>query len=211
MLAAAREAAAHERKKDAEFVAAAVDRLKAKGAVLMMPDKRKFVALIAPIQDEVAKELKMTDLLQTGPQPREVRRACVDHLLARLEQWLLPLLGALLAFITLGVFIQVVLRYVFATSFLWGEELSLFAFIWCVFLGAAICVAGGAPISRSTIFAGDPERPRRRRAAAGGRPLRPGVTRGDGGRRLAVLAAQRRSGCRRRSASPCSCRPSSSR
>ena len=64
----------------------------------------------------------------------------VDRLLARLEQWLLPLLGALLAFITVGVFIQVVLRYAFATSFLWGEELSLFAFIWCIFIGAAICV-----------------------------------------------------------------------
>jgi TRAP-type C4-dicarboxylate transport system permease small subunit len=24
-------------------------------------------------------------------------------------------------------------------SFLWGEELSLFAFIWCVFLGTAVC------------------------------------------------------------------------
>lgn len=59
---------------------------------------------------------------------------------ARLERLLLPLLGALLAFITIGVFAQVVLRYVFARSFLWGEELSLFAFIWCVYLGAAICV-----------------------------------------------------------------------
>jgi TRAP-type C4-dicarboxylate transport system permease small subunit len=64
----------------------------------------------------------------------------VDRLLARIEQWLLPLLAGLLAFITVGVFVQVVLRYAFATSFLWGEELSLFAFIWCVFLGAAICV-----------------------------------------------------------------------
>ena len=64
----------------------------------------------------------------------------IDRLLARIEQWLLPLLGALLAFITIGVFVQVVLRYVFAKSFLWGEELSLFAFIWCIFLGAAVCV-----------------------------------------------------------------------
>lgn len=52
----------------------------------------------------------------------------------------MPLLAGLLALITVGVFVQVVLRYAFATSFLWGEELSLFAFIWCVFLGAAICV-----------------------------------------------------------------------
>ncbi|HEX2116001.1 MAG TPA: TRAP transporter small permease [Alphaproteobacteria bacterium] len=64
----------------------------------------------------------------------------MDRLLARIERWLLPLLAGLLAFITVGVFVQVVLRYAFATSFLWGEELSLFAFIWCIFLGAAICV-----------------------------------------------------------------------
>jgi TRAP-type C4-dicarboxylate transport system permease small subunit len=63
----------------------------------------------------------------------------VEKLFDRLERALEPVLGALLAFITVGVFIQVVLRYVFAKSFLWGEELSLFAFIWCVFLGTAVC------------------------------------------------------------------------
>ena len=65
VLDAAKEASTHERKKDAEFVAAAADRLKSKGAVLTTPDKSKFVALIAPIQDELAKELKATDLLET--------------------------------------------------------------------------------------------------------------------------------------------------
>ena len=64
VLDAAIEASAHERKKDAELVAAAADRLKAKGAVLTTPDKAKFISLIAPIQDDVAKELKATDLLQ---------------------------------------------------------------------------------------------------------------------------------------------------
>ena len=63
----------------------------------------------------------------------------MERFFARLERVLGPLLAALLAFITIGVFIQVVLRYVFALSFLWGEELSLFAFIWCVFLGSAVC------------------------------------------------------------------------
>lgn len=63
----------------------------------------------------------------------------MERLYARLERWLEPLLAALLAFVTLGVFIQVVLRYAFAQSFLWGEELSLFAFIWAVYLGAAAC------------------------------------------------------------------------
>jgi len=63
VLDSALQAAAHERKKDAELVAAA-DRLKCKGAVLTTPDKTKFIALIAPIQDEVAAELKAADLLQ---------------------------------------------------------------------------------------------------------------------------------------------------
>jgi TRAP-type C4-dicarboxylate transport system permease small subunit len=67
--------------------------------------------------------------------------ARVDRALEAIEQWIIiPLLAGLLAFITIGVFIQVVMRYVFATSFLWGEELSLFAFIWSVFLGAVVGV-----------------------------------------------------------------------
>ncbi len=63
VLDAGLEASVHERKKDAEFVAAAANTVKAKGAVLTSPDKAKFIALIAPIQDEVAKELKATELL----------------------------------------------------------------------------------------------------------------------------------------------------
>ena len=63
----------------------------------------------------------------------------MDRFFALLERVLEPVLAGLLAFITIGVFIQVVLRYVFAMSFLWGEELSLFAFIWCVYLGTAVC------------------------------------------------------------------------
>ncbi|HEV8674329.1 MAG TPA: TRAP transporter small permease [Methylomirabilota bacterium] len=62
----------------------------------------------------------------------------MERLLIRLERGLLPLLAGLLAFITLGIFIQVCLRYLFSVAFIWGEELSLFAFIWCVFLGAAV-------------------------------------------------------------------------
>jgi TRAP-type C4-dicarboxylate transport system substrate-binding protein len=64
VIEAAQEASAHERKKDAELVAAAAERLASRGAVLTAPDKAKFIALIAPIQDEVAKELKATDVLQ---------------------------------------------------------------------------------------------------------------------------------------------------
>lgn len=64
----------------------------------------------------------------------------MEQLLIRLERTLLPVLAFLLAVITIGVFIQVCMRYLLAVSFLWGEEFSLFAFIWCVFLGAAINV-----------------------------------------------------------------------
>jgi tripartite ATP-independent transporter DctP family solute receptor len=64
VLQAGKEAAVHERKKDAELVAAAADRLKSKGAVLTSPDKVRFIKLMAPIQDEVARELKATELLQ---------------------------------------------------------------------------------------------------------------------------------------------------
>jgi tripartite ATP-independent transporter DctP family solute receptor len=63
VLQAGLEASVHERKKDAEFVAAAANTLKARGAILTSPDKAKFIALIAPIQDEVAREFKATDLL----------------------------------------------------------------------------------------------------------------------------------------------------
>jgi len=64
----------------------------------------------------------------------------VESFLDLVERLVRPLLAFLLAFITIGIFIVVVARYIFATSFLFGEELSLFAFIWCVFLGAALCV-----------------------------------------------------------------------
>ena len=64
----------------------------------------------------------------------------MERYLVAIERGLMPLLAGLLAFITIGVFVQVCLRYLFKVAFLWGEELSLFAFIWCVFLGAAINV-----------------------------------------------------------------------
>lgn len=64
----------------------------------------------------------------------------MERLLFRIEQGLMPVLAALLGLITALVFTQVVLRYVFSVAFMWGEELPLFAFIWCVFLGAAVNV-----------------------------------------------------------------------
>jgi tripartite ATP-independent transporter DctP family solute receptor len=62
--AAAKEASAYERKRDAELNVEAVERMKARGAQVVVPDRGKFAERIAPIQDEVAQNLKMTDVLQ---------------------------------------------------------------------------------------------------------------------------------------------------
>lgn len=69
-----------------------------------------------------------------------IRLHPMERFLNRCERALRVLLAGLLFVITAGVFVQVCLRYLFSLSFLWGEELSLFSFIWCVFLGAAIGV-----------------------------------------------------------------------
>jgi tripartite ATP-independent transporter DctP family solute receptor len=63
VLEAGREASAHERKRDAELNTEAIDRMKQKGTAFIVPDRAKFSALIAPIQDEVAQTQKMTDVL----------------------------------------------------------------------------------------------------------------------------------------------------
>ncbi len=52
-----------QRKRDTELNADAVDRMKSKGATFVIPDRGRFLALIAPIQDEVAGTLKMNDVL----------------------------------------------------------------------------------------------------------------------------------------------------
>jgi TRAP-type C4-dicarboxylate transport system permease small subunit len=64
----------------------------------------------------------------------------MDRMLNIAEGAIRRMLALLLAFITIGTFVQVVLRYTAGTSFLWAEELSVFAFIWCIFLGAVINV-----------------------------------------------------------------------
>ena len=63
LLDAGAEASVIQRKRDTELNAEAVDRMKAKGTTFVVPDKARFLALIAPIQDEVATTLKMNDVL----------------------------------------------------------------------------------------------------------------------------------------------------
>jgi len=64
LLAAAKDAAVFERKRDAELNAEAIERMRAKGAQIVEPNRASFSARIAPIQDDVAATLKMTDVLE---------------------------------------------------------------------------------------------------------------------------------------------------
>jgi tripartite ATP-independent transporter DctP family solute receptor len=64
LLEAAEMAAQTERDVDAELNAAAISRMKDKGVAVVQPDKSAFAAKVAAIQDEVAAELGMTDVLE---------------------------------------------------------------------------------------------------------------------------------------------------
>ncbi len=61
----------------------------------------------------------------------------VDNILARGEAWTLI---ALVAAMTVTVFLQVIYRYVLAQPLQWSEELARFLFVWIALLGAALCV-----------------------------------------------------------------------
>lgn len=45
-----------------------------------------------------------------------------------------------LALMTILVFVQVVMRYVFQNSLAWSEELSRYLFLWCSWIGASYAV-----------------------------------------------------------------------
>ncbi len=63
LLETARDASTYERKRDTELNADSIERMKSKGAKIVQPDQAKFAALVGPIQDEVARDLKMEDVL----------------------------------------------------------------------------------------------------------------------------------------------------
>ena len=45
-----------------------------------------------------------------------------------------------LALMTILIFIQVVMRYVFANSLSWSEEMARYLFLWCSWIGASYAV-----------------------------------------------------------------------
>jgi tripartite ATP-independent transporter DctP family solute receptor len=64
VLKAGQDASIQQRARDAELNAAALDRMKSRGALVVVPEREKFAALLVPIQDQVATDLKMTDVLE---------------------------------------------------------------------------------------------------------------------------------------------------
>lgn len=46
----------------------------------------------------------------------------------------------MLAFMTVLIFLQVIMRYVFHNSLSWSEELGRYCFIWLSWIGASYCV-----------------------------------------------------------------------
>src|SRR5574341_795468 len=68
----------------------------------------------------------------------------MDTIVKRLNRLLETALCLLMAGLMALAFIQVVLRYVFGSSFFWAEEVILFAFTWVIFLAASVDLERGA-------------------------------------------------------------------
>lgn len=47
---------------------------------------------------------------------------------------------AALAVMASCVFLQVIMRYAFATALQWTEEVAAFSMVWAVYMGAALCI-----------------------------------------------------------------------
>lgn len=63
--------------------------------------------------------------------------------LDRLTQIINVIVAIALAFCVGIIFIQVVRRYIFGSSFQWAEEIARYLVIWVTFLGAVLCLRYG--------------------------------------------------------------------
>ena len=82
----------------------------------------------------------------------------LTRIVNRLEEGVISLL---LVGMTLLVFIDVVLRFVFSTGFLWMEELTLHVSAWMVLLGASYGLKVGSHIGVDAVVRLIPPGPRR--------------------------------------------------
>lgn len=77
-------------------------------------------------------------------------------------------IAVLLGLMALVTFVNVVLRYGFGTSLLWGIEVTLTLFAWLVLLGISHCIAIGAHLGVDVVTAALPHRARRALALVAG-------------------------------------------
>ena len=68
----------------------------------------------------------------------------LDNVIARVEQ---VLIAALLSLMIVIAFLQIVLRNVFSTGFLWGDPLVRYLVLWVGFIGASLAAKEGKHIA----------------------------------------------------------------
>jgi C4-dicarboxylate transporter DctQ subunit len=89
------------------------------------------------------------------------------RLLAALDRLEEAFLGVALAFMTLLTFVQVVLRYVFDSGFVWSLEATTYTFAWMVLIGMSYCVRTRSHIAVDAVTTRLPIRIQRPVAALG--------------------------------------------
>lgn len=82
------------------------------------------------------------------PMLKKIGRA-IGHFYNKFEEYLLC---ASLVFTVTIVFLQVIMRYIFNSSFYWSEELTRYIFIWQIWLGCSIAQRENVHIRVEMIF-----------------------------------------------------------
>lgn len=62
------------------------------------------------------------------------------------------LVGAIMTGATFLLFVNVILRYVFASGIVWAEEMTRYTLLWTVFVGAGVIAREGAHVSMEAFF-----------------------------------------------------------
>lgn len=62
------------------------------------------------------------------------------------------LVGAIMTGATFLLFINVVLRYAFASGIVWAEEMTRYTLLWTVFVGAGVVTREGTHVSMEAFF-----------------------------------------------------------
>lgn len=78
-------------------------------------------------------------------------------LLHWIEQFIKIIIALCIAGMTILIFTNVILRYVFHTGITWAEEMSRFMFIWMVFLGSILVLKEGTHIGMDILVRKVPE------------------------------------------------------